>query len=239
MRTIFCSLLLIFILVVSTVDAVDDWQNRNPSDPDPPSARYAYGMAYIGDDKVLLFGGSIGTGSVYLNDTWVYDLSANAWEIKNPVGGTKPTTRYNIGMAYIGDNKVFLFGGRDSSSADLDDTWVYDLSANTWAEKTISGDEPLVRFEHRLVYLGGDQVFLFGGRYGTSGTRNDTWIYDLSANSWTDQSPSGSIVARGGYAMARIGGNEVLLFGGEKYLDFGRLKPEPTVAQLSKLADSC
>jgi len=39
-----------------------------------------------------------------------------------------------------------------------------------------------------MAYLGGDQVLLFGGDdyYGYDG---ETWVYDLSANSWTNKEP--------------------------------------------------
>jgi hypothetical protein len=43
---------------------------------------------------------------------------------------------------------------------------------------------------------------------------DDTWLYDLSANTWTQQSPSSKPSARVWPAMAPIGGYQVLLFGG-------------------------
>ena len=47
MKTIFCSLFLIFILSVSAVDAADDWTQKFP-DPKPSARRY-HAMAYIGE----------------------------------------------------------------------------------------------------------------------------------------------------------------------------------------------
>ena len=72
-----------------------------------------------------------------------------------------------------------------------------------------------------MASLGGDQVLLFGG-YGGS-LNGDTWVYDFSANTWTNQSLVSSRAqrvdaagpsARYGHAMASLGGDQVLLFGG-------------------------
>jgi len=124
-------------------------------------------MAYIGDDQILLFGGVI-SGSNKVDDTWIYDLSANTWTQKSPVGDVKPSARAEHGMAYIGDDQVLVFGGNLSSDPwTSDETWVYDLSANTWTLKSPSS-KPSARRSHTMVYIGSDQVLLFGG-YSTNG----------------------------------------------------------------------
>jgi hypothetical protein len=64
-----------------------------------------------------------------------------------------------------------------------------------------------------MAWLGGDQVLLFGG-FDDDGHDDETWVYDLSENSWTNQSPIGAPSARGYHAMAWLGGDQVLLFGG-------------------------
>jgi protein gp37 len=39
-------------------------------------------MAYIGDDKVIIFGGISGNSFAAIDETWVYDLSDNSWTQK-------------------------------------------------------------------------------------------------------------------------------------------------------------
>jgi hypothetical protein len=122
-------------------------------------------MAYIGGDQVLLFGGN--TASGMNNETWVYDLSANTWTQKSPVGGVKPSARTAY-MDYIGDDQVLLFGGWDYPGTTYnDETWVYDLGDNTWILKSPSS-KPSARRSHTMAYIGSDQVLLFGG-YSTNG----------------------------------------------------------------------
>ena len=122
----------------------------------------------------------------------------------------------------------------DGSSGFRSETWVYDLSDNTWTNKAPAAaaangaalyDGPSARWGPPMTSLGGDKVLLFGGDDGSGGCYGDTWIYDLSDNTWTDQAPATAAAngaalydgpsARCGAAMAALGGDEVLLFGGD------------------------
>ena len=53
--------------------STDSWVNQNPGGSKPSARGYAAMAAIPGDDKVVLFGGSLGNN--YYSDTWVYDLS--------------------------------------------------------------------------------------------------------------------------------------------------------------------
>jgi hypothetical protein len=64
-----------------------------------------------------------------------------------------------------------------------------------------------------MAYIGGDRALLFGGFTGSY--NNETWVYDLSDNNWTQKNPSSKPSARHRHAMAYIGGDRVLLFGGD------------------------
>ena len=165
-------------------------------------------MATLGGDQVLLFGGWNGS---FDGETWVYDLSANTWTNQAPITG--PSPRGGHAMAYLGGDQVLLFGGEDGSSSFRDDTWVYDLSANTWTNQA-PATSPSARRYHTMASLGGDQVLLFGGWKEGYGVFGDTWVYDLSANTWTNQAPAAAPSARTDLAMASLGGDRVVLFGG-------------------------
>ncbi len=80
--TLLGSLFLILILSAGVADAAYNWTQQSPS-PKPP-ARYLFNMAYIGDDKVVAFGGKKSTPG-YLGDTWVYDFSDDTWTEMSPV----------------------------------------------------------------------------------------------------------------------------------------------------------
>ncbi|MBM3242979.1 T9SS type A sorting domain-containing protein [Candidatus Poribacteria bacterium] len=202
--TIICSIFLSFMVLVSAVDAADDWTQKFP-DPHP-SARRNHAMAYISRNRVLLFGG-YGASSTY-DDTWVYYLSDNTWTPKTL--SPHPSARGSHAMAYIGGDKVLLFGGYDGFN-NYNDTWVYDLSDDAWTQQNPSS-KPSARRAPAMAYIGGDKVLLFGG--GITSVYNDTWVYDLSDDAWTQQNPSSKPSARHSSSMAYIGGDKALLFGG-------------------------
>jgi hypothetical protein len=163
-------------------------------------------MSYVGGDQVILFGGDSGTG--VLNDTWLYDLSDNTWTQKNP--SNSPSARYSHTLAFIGENKVIMFGGNGPNG---DETWLYDLTDNTWTQKNPS-TKPAARNDPSLVYIGSDQILLFGG-VGLL-VYDETWLYDLSDNMWYQKNPLNKPPARYRSGMANIGGDRVLVFGGFK-----------------------
>ncbi len=192
--------------------SANTWTQMNPVGGVKPSARFSSAMANIGGDRVLLFGGN---DSAENDETWIYDLSANIWTLRNPVGGTKPSARSDLAMANIGGDQVILFGGGFGIWSDQ--TWMYDLSANTWAQMNpVGGVKPSARAGHAMANIVGDQVLLFGGWYGTYD--GETWMYDLSANTWVQKSPTNKLSARSHDAMANIGGDQVLMLsGGTEY----------------------
>jgi hypothetical protein len=150
------------------------------------SQRERHKMCFLDDGLALLFGGNDSSCS----DTWVYDLDANVWRsMASNIAGDGFSARESFGMAYIGDRKAVMFGGVHSGTSDyIDETWVYDYQQNQWTKMapTIVGGDLSARKDNAMAYLGGDRVLMFGG-YPNGGA--ESWIYDLSENTWTKLSP--------------------------------------------------
>jgi N-acetylneuraminic acid mutarotase len=115
-------------------------------------------------------------------------------------------------MASLGGDQALLFGGTDALGYN-NETWVYDLSANTWTLKSLT-TKPSARATHAMAPIGGDQVLLYGGQVAGNVANDETWVYDLSANTWTQKFPATKPSARTSHAMAYLGDDQVLLFGG-------------------------
>jgi len=165
------------------------------------------GMSYIVPDHVLIFG----VGPATPDKTYLYDLNMDNWTQLLP--GDHPSAHLYQTMEYIGADHVLLFGG----FAFDDETWVYDLSESTWTQR-LPINHPPARERHAMAFLGSDQVLLFGGWGYVDGkgyqAYDDTWVYDFNWNIWTEMSPATRPSARYYHAMASIGGDRVLLFGG-------------------------
>jgi hypothetical protein len=155
-------------------------------------------MANIGEDKVLLFGGYKGS-YIYVDDTWVYDLSDNTWTQKNPP--SKPSARGSSAMANIGGDKVLLFGGYNGAYDG--ETWVYNLSADTWTQDA-NTTQPSGRYGHGLSETsmdGTSYLVLFGG-YDTT-YDDETWTFGggdyslpVELSSFTATTDDGTVTLR-------------------------------------------
>ncbi len=207
------------------------WTRKSTSTS--PLGRYGHAMATIyGTDKVLMFGGYDKYQS-YSEETWTYDLSENTWTQMFPP--KYPQRRQYHSMASIyGFDKVLLFGGEQSNwscKTGTNDTWIYDFSINHWAQLNLN-HHPLPCIYHKMASIPGtDKVMLFGGRYLRNFTtcpnssnndtyknyhlRDDTWIFDLSDESWTNVTQPVRPRARAGHALATIWDSDrILLYGG-------------------------
>jgi N-acetylneuraminic acid mutarotase len=191
------------------------WTQKYPSSS--PSARLGHAMASIpGDDKVIIFGGSDSTSGTWshLYDTWVYDFSDNQWANKNPTT-YPPDRKYHAMTSIANDDKVLLFGGKVGPSSKYDDTWIYDLSENTWTKKNPSSHPPKMYYPMLAGLYNTDQAVLFGGYLGFHVYDDKTWVYDYSDNTWTNQNPTNHPSARGLGPMATVfNDDKVVIFGG-------------------------
>ncbi|UCE06929.1 MAG: hypothetical protein JSW07_02500 [bacterium] len=182
------------------------WTEKYPSIK--PSARWGIKMGSIyGTEKFLLFGGNDGSNC---NDTWIYDLNQNEWTEKFPFESPKPRNFYGMTSVW-GTDKVVLFSGMGPG---LNDTWIYDFKNNTWKEKTIL-NPPSVRRGHSMTSIWGtDKILMFGGFDG-SNFLEDTWIFDLSDEKWTEINPTLEPDARSPYSLSYFHGTDkILLYGG-------------------------
>jgi hypothetical protein len=184
--------------------AADTWTRMQPATH--PSARNYGAMAYDPvSDRVILFGGS-GTDDRALGDTWAYDVDTDTWTELSPQGG--PGVRQYTAMVYdpVGQ-RMILFGGLDAVASQppdatwaydsvfpewdhtLADTWAYDPAANTWTELAPASAPP-ARGWHDMAYeLETGLIVLFGGGPARGSFTDETWLYDLVANAWSEWSP--------------------------------------------------
>jgi N-acetylneuraminic acid mutarotase len=187
---------------------IDDksFEELNPANE--PAERFYYSLCHIGDDRAILFGGEV-SGN-WNNETWLFDYSDGDWTQQNP--GNAPSARGNHAACYVGGDMVLLFGGEGASDFD-DETWLYDLGDNTWTQLN-PANKPSPRNSHRMSYIGGDKVLLFGGLDEFYDEDDETWLFDLSDNNWTQLNPASKPSPRTNPSMDYLGGDKVLLFGG-------------------------
>ncbi|MGI8550764.1 MAG: Kelch repeat-containing protein, partial [Dehalococcoidia bacterium] len=156
------------------------WRQQNPVAS--PSGRDGMGMAFDADrNNVVLFGGLScpqSSGCTYFSDTWIW--TGNTWSQQHPA--SSPSIRFGTAMAYDGGRKtMLLFGGDvcpDITSSTYacwygNDTWEW--NGSTWNQR-FPANAAGPRDNSGMAYDSArDQVVLFGGCCGSTGSLNDTW----------------------------------------------------------------
>jgi hypothetical protein len=192
-----------------------NWYNATKETNNPPK-RERHAIAYDSTrDKVLIFGGYDGTNR--FNDTWIYNFTDGKWYNATKPGS--PSIReMKPAMAYDSYNdKIVLFGGFDGSSR-LGDTWLFNMSDEKWYSVTPPSSPPKRGYAD-MVYDSEHKVMvLFGGSdvIGSLVVYQDTWIYNVTSNTWTNVTNSSRVPSkREEHAMAYDSLNKkVILFGG-------------------------
>ena len=110
--------------------------------------------------------------------TWTHLSAANG------VTGTPPSPREYPQMTAFRD-LIVIYGGKfqndDRSCGDASfptDLFVFNTTSNHWTELFPTGDVPTGRYQGSLVTMR-DKIFLFGGRYFSSGCHISESLYQL------------------------------------------------------------
>ncbi len=179
-----------------------------------PPAGHEESSAYDPADNVtVLFGGCLAYACPS-NETWVF---ADGRWINMTVRTDAPPARYAASMDYDANmHGVLLFGGFGNSGA-LGDTWLY--SGNRWTNLTwvTAGASPAPRSGAVMAFDPQPEEngsVLFGGLAATSGTMNDTWVWE-SWSGWAllNTSVAPPPVELAGFAYSPADGY-ALLYGG-------------------------
>jgi hypothetical protein len=181
---------------VAEGSAIGKWVESAPM----PQPRRGHDTAFIDDGEVLLFGGEGGVSLALTEDTFLFThdaASSGSWStVEVNIDRPQPPARSGHGMAFVGDGKVLLYGGRGPNEDVLQDTWLFFRQINSWirdyppqnldqqpkpvwgfgiATMGLTGGLPGWSLHHYIDYY---PVVLFGG--GGGGTSySETWTYYL------------------------------------------------------------
>ena len=135
--------------------------------------------------------------------------------------GPTPTARYGH-TAVDGNGLMYIFGGYDNNGLARNDLSVFKPETGTWTRITPSSTVvPDPRFSHTAYFLPSSltrpkgALIIFGGRLANGHCCDDTWLYDLSTNEWTEISQSSGPRPPARYAAAGF------MYGGYAYVQGG------------------
>ncbi|KAG0476579.1 hypothetical protein HPP92_012952 [Vanilla planifolia] len=148
-----------------------------------PSARSGHSITWIGDKRIVLFGGR-GAGYEALNDLWILDIGEEnpkwnelTYESSSLVS-EMPLPRVGHSATMLMGRKILVYGGEDSLRHRKGDFWVLDVGSilrflttglkknlrRMWRKLQVEGLCPNYRsFHSACADLGGCRVYVFGG----------------------------------------------------------------------------
>jgi predicted phosphodiesterase len=194
------------------------WTNMSPATA--PSMRCLSDMVYDEESDIIILYGGLRFNDLDdypLGDTWAYDVNTDTWTNMSPA--VSPGMRYVYSMTYDSkSDRIVLFGGVNLTH-NLDDTWMYDYNTNTWTEMS-PGASPSPRNAAAIVYDEKEElVVLFGGYvFGYPYEMADTWVYNTTADTWTEMSPTNHPSKRSEMkAVYDSSVDKIIMFGGWAY----------------------
>jgi N-acetylneuraminic acid mutarotase len=175
-------------------------------------ARYGHCAEQSTNDKVLIFGGIIASGS-NINSVYEYDPSLNTWNAKasipNAAGLSKST------CVKLNNGNVLLFGGsQNGSTAQSNKVFQYNINTNSWA--VISSLPNSQGREQMRSTLINDSIVLLTGGISTISSAliypTSSYLYNTSTNTFSliGDLPTGFI----NHTSTLLSNGEVLITGG-------------------------
>ena len=162
---------------------------------------YQYGGV---EDNVACSGAT--SGICTYSDMWVYASNPTPSPVhtgwQRLCDNCAPNIRLETTMEYDPDDDIVMVYGGLNAGNPIGDTWEYSPATNTWANicGTFSVIAPCTpgpgnRAGFGLVYVGNHKFVFFGGYnrlngHAQSTAYNDTWIFDASTRTWTQQKPA-------------------------------------------------
>lgn len=167
---------------------LNKWYEMKPATN--PWRRNGHAMAFDSKQGAALLSG----GGPCAWENWLYNSSTNTWAPKANFTGNG---RENHAVVYDErDGVFFLFGGYASQNGPFyyGDSLTLNISEDEWKIRRELNNPP-GRAGHAMAYdKSRHLIILFGGYYHHSGNPGiqyqDTWIFNLSDDHWTNATPA-------------------------------------------------
>lgn len=165
-----------------------DWILTSTAGPYTEGAEMAYDSSA---GKMILYGGLWPDGAGPKHDTWEYDGASSSWTMTQGEFSVPNPFVIRL-MALVYDpalDRTILFGGQINVAFSLSSkTWAYNEATNSWTQ-LLPTTSPSPRRGMGFAYDSSrSKVLIHGGGAGffNGAPLGETWTYDSTANSWTE-----------------------------------------------------
>jgi hypothetical protein len=209
--------------------ASDSWEELDSGEETVnPGVYYGHSMTYVGNDKVLLYGGYVwsdqDTANVPTNQIWEFDISARQWTNISLALEQSPPPSPDAVFEYIGNDQVVFVGRREiqnepefpGETSSQIETWIYNVASRQWTNVTERSSETPSNYGTGS-YLGDTKLIMYTSGSGWRGAPPTTWQFDANTYAWRNLTGSRSLTPprRSGHGMTYGGDGKIILFGGD------------------------
>ncbi|KAI8851791.1 hypothetical protein BC829DRAFT_360887 [Chytridium lagenaria] len=169
---------------MSSVDSIGNWTPRKTFGTSPSSICLA-SCAAVSSKSIFTFGGFHLYSASVNNSLYVLNADTMVWSKVEQTRGEPPCARYGHSMTLWGSNKLVIFGGCDSSDADLNDVYILHLSDMTWEKLQTTGPPSTGRHNHAATIHEG-KLYIHGGQTNfVANFLGDLNVLDLDTLRWS------------------------------------------------------
>jgi Galactose oxidase, central domain/Kelch motif len=163
-------------------------------------------ISKIGND-LFVFGGQRGVS--YLDEMYKYNTITNSWNlVTNELGQNREEA-----MGFYSSGKIFIGGGIDNEA--LNDFWEYDLTTDSWAQKTsfpsVYTKRAFAEINGKGYFVGGQSNYITSTQFVSNHT-DELLEYDPTTNIFSNKAP---------YPNGKTYGMTSFAYNGNLYAGFG------------------
>ncbi|CAE8649069.1 unnamed protein product, partial [Polarella glacialis] len=137
---------------------------------DAPSPRFGHTTTFVGDSRVILFGGATGDSGRYTitADAFMLNAATNTWS-RISAEGNLPAARAAHAAACVDHSQMVVYGGATGGgSLSSDDLYLLDIRTEErwqWMSVPVLGTSPGRRYGHTMIF-NKPLLIVFGGNNG-------------------------------------------------------------------------
>jgi hypothetical protein len=190
--------------------ATPPWTSASPV----PTARGRAAGATIGNN-VYVFGGRP-DGTTYAQTVYIYNTAANTWQLSSATLPDAMTSNMGAGvLTFPEGQRVFIVGGSGTGSVLTGRTLAFNPADGTFTPKAAWPAAP-TRLPGGWA-VANNKLYVFGGFVPTPApgvVYAETWMYDPTANTWTQVTTANLSLARAYIATETMPNGLIYLAGG-------------------------
>ena len=168
-------------------------------------------------EKIIQYGG--GHGSLLKSDLWVFEKGW--WKEVRLSSTTLPPPRTRSACFGSSSDTIAGFFGGEGLSGPLSDTWLVNKTTNEFIRVTTTGTPPPVTGASAVYDISSNSVYVFGGVSAEGNFSSELHQLNLTTNSWSVVTVSGSLPSgRSGHVFHIIGDVLLLAAGWESQNEY-------------------